>query len=56
VLRAVLRAFAWTVDRLGGSADPPRRLSFADDDFRRAVEGIETVRERVGYDFAVVEV
>ncbi|WP_135363315.1 hypothetical protein [Halosimplex halophilum] len=56
VLRGVLRAFAWAVDRLGGSADPPRRLSFADgDEFRRAVAGIETARERVGYDFEVVE-
>ncbi|WP_436910806.1 hypothetical protein [Halosimplex marinum] len=57
VLRGLLRAFAWTVARLDGPEDPPRRLSFTDaDDFRRAVEGIETVRERVGYDFAVVEV
>ncbi|QLH83616.1 hypothetical protein [Halosimplex pelagicum] len=57
VLRGVLRAFAWTVDRLDGAERPPRRLSFADgDDFRQAVEAFETVRERVGYDFDIVEV
>ncbi|WP_436931578.1 hypothetical protein [Halosimplex halobium] len=56
VLRGLLRAFAWTVDRLDGSTDPPRRLSFADaGEFRRAVAGLATVRERVGYDFEVVE-
>jgi hypothetical protein len=56
-LRSVLRAFVWTLDRVGGSETPPRRLSFADGEaFRRAVEGVETVRQRVGYDFAVVAV
>jgi len=56
-LRAVLRAVAWTADRLGSSETPPRRLGFAEDgDFRRAVDGIETVRDRVGYDFEIVEV
>lgn len=56
-LRAVLRAFARTVGGLDGSDGPPRRLSFADgDDFRQAVEGFETVRERVGYDFDIVDV
>jgi len=56
-LRAVLRAFAWTVDRFGRSDSPPRRLSFADETaFQEAVAGFETVRDRAGYGFAVVEV
>jgi len=56
-LRAVLRAFAWTTDRLGSSEAPPRRLGFGDDgDFQRVVGGIETVRDRVGYDFEIVAV
>ncbi|ELZ24267.1 hypothetical protein C475_13497 [Halosimplex carlsbadense 2-9-1] len=56
-LRTVLRAFAWTADRLGASESPPHRVAFGDGtEFRRAVEGVETVRERVGYDFEVAEV
>jgi hypothetical protein len=56
-LRTVLQGFVWAAGRFGRSDSPPRRLSFADeDDFRRAVVGVETVRDRAGYDFEVVEV
>ncbi|QLH78768.1 hypothetical protein HZS55_16370 [Halosimplex rubrum] len=56
-LRAALRTFTWAVDRFGSSEGPPRRVSFADEaTVRRVVGALETVRERVGYDFEIVEV
>ncbi|QPV62877.1 hypothetical protein I7X12_19525 [Halosimplex litoreum] len=56
-IRALLRAFVWSVERFGGSDSPPRRLSFADEaSFREAVDGFETVRDRAGYDFETVVV
>ncbi|WP_123534296.1 hypothetical protein [Halosimplex salinum] len=56
VLRTVLRAFTWTLSRVTDTESPPRRLAFADEaSFDRAAEGIEIVRDRVGYEFDVVD-